>query len=124
MELTDKILIENEKEAQNFINNWKCAKIYSSLSVKDFKKYPALLSYYEDDNDYSMNYSATAYYSISYLDDFEEYTGMNLDVAKIYAFIKKDMQNPYYDNADAERIHAYQDILKFIEENINKDKNN
>ena len=39
MELTDKILINNEKEAQNFIDNWKCAKIYSSLSVKDFEKY-------------------------------------------------------------------------------------
>lgn len=71
MELTDKILINNEKEAQNFIDNWKCAKVYSSLSVKDFEKYPALLSYYEDDNDYSMSYSATAYYSITYLDDFE-----------------------------------------------------
>ena len=47
MELTDKILINNEKEAQNFIDNWKCAKVYSSLSVKDFEKYPALLSYYE-----------------------------------------------------------------------------
>ena len=117
MKLTDKILINNEKEAQNFIDNWKCAKVYSSLSVKDFEKYPALLSYYEDDNDYSMSYSATAYYSITYLDDFEEYASMSPGIAKIYAFIKKDMQNPYYDNGDAERIHAYQDILKFIEEN-------
>ena len=124
MELYNKILIRNEKEAQSFIDSWNRQKVNHYLEVKDFEKYPVLLCYKEDESDYSMSYSSQGYWSITYLDDFEEYTGINLDVAKIYAFIKKDMKNPYYDNADAERIHAYRDILKFIEENINNDKNN
>ena len=122
MKLYNKILIENEKEAQSFIDSWNRQKVSHYLDIKDFERYPALLCYEEDENDYSMSYASQGYWSITYLDDFEEYTGMNLDVAKIYAFIKEDMQNPYYDNADAERIHAYQDILKFIKDNINKDE--
>ena len=31
MELTNKILINNEKEAQNFIDNWKHNQIWSTL---------------------------------------------------------------------------------------------
>ena len=71
MELTNKILINNEKEAQNFIDNWKHNQIWSTLKVKDFEKYPVVVSYYEDYNDYGMSYTATAYYSITYLSDFE-----------------------------------------------------
>ena len=71
MELTNKILINNEKEAQNFIDNWKHNQIWSTLKVKDFEKYPAVVCYYEDYNDYGMSYTATDYYSITYLDDFE-----------------------------------------------------
>lgn len=71
MELTDKILINNEKEAQDLIDSWKIYKWYNSLSLKDFEKYPALVCYYDDENDYSMSYSATVYYSITYLDDFK-----------------------------------------------------
>ena len=72
MELTDKILINNQKEAQDFIDYWKHSQIYNFLHVKDFKHYPVLLSYYEDYNDYEMSYTATAYYSITYLEDFKE----------------------------------------------------
>lgn len=71
MELYDKILIRNEKEAQNFIDNWNRCKVSHYLKVKDFEKYPALLCYGEDDNDYSMSYASQGYWSITYLDDFE-----------------------------------------------------
>ena len=40
--------------------------------VYDFEKYPALVCYYDDENDYSMSYSASVYYSITYKDDFNE----------------------------------------------------
>lgn len=117
MELYNKILIRNEKEAQEFIDSWNYQKVSHYLEVKDFEKYPALLCYEEDENDYSMSYASTGYWSITYLDDFEEYSTIKQSVADIYNFIKKDISNPYYDNGDAERIHAYQDILKFIKEN-------
>lgn len=118
MELYNKILIHNEKEAQSFIDSWNRQKVSHYLEVKDFERYPALLCYGEDETDYSMSYASRGYWSITYLDDFEEYTGMNLDVAKIYNFIKKERKNPYYDdNAYLERINGYDDILKFIEEN-------
>ena len=72
MELTEKILIHNEKEAQYFIDNWNRYKVSHYLEVKDFEKYPALLCYGEDDNDYSMSYASQGYWSIVYLDDFNE----------------------------------------------------
>jgi hypothetical protein len=72
MELTDKILINNENQVKAIIMAWDMDKFYHYLQIKDFKQYPAILSYYIDDNDYSMNYSATVYYSITYLSDFEE----------------------------------------------------
>ena len=72
MELTEKILIHNEKEAQILIDSWDSFKYSHFLEVKDFKKYPALVCYYVDKNDYSMNYSASVVYSITYLDDFDE----------------------------------------------------
>lgn len=122
MELYEKILIRNEKEASDFINNWESNKVRNYLSVEDFKKYPALLCYGEDDNDYSMSYASQGYWSITYPDDFNEKVSDNSDVDKIYNFIKKDIENPYYDNGDCERIHGYQDILKFIEDNIYKDE--
>ena len=122
MELYEKILIRNEKEASDFIDNWESNKVRNYLSVEDFKKYPALLCYGEDDNDYSMSYASQGYWSITYPDDFDEKVSDNSDVDKIYNFIKKDMKNPYYDNGDCERIHGYQDILKFIEDNIYKDE--
>lgn len=71
MELTSKIHIYNEKQAQDLIDEWNHNKWYHMLSVKDFEKYPALVCYYDDENDYSMSYSATVYYSITYLDDFD-----------------------------------------------------
>lgn len=117
MELYNKILIKNEKEAQDFIDSWNRQKVSHYLEVKDFEKYPALLCYEEDETDYSMSYASQGYWSITYLDDFEEYSTIKQSVADIYNFIKKDISNPYYDNGDAERIHAYQDILKFIKEN-------
>ena len=70
MELYDKILIHNENEAQNFIDSWKRNKVHNYLEVKDFEKYPTLLCYLEDDNDYSMSYASQGYWSITYLDDF------------------------------------------------------
>lgn len=118
MELYNKILIRNEKEAQSFIDNWEKNKVCSFLNIKDFEKYPALLSYYEDENDYSMNYSAHGYYSITYLDDFEEYSTIEQSVADIYNYIEKELDNPYYDdNAYLERIKGYENVLKFIKEN-------
>ena len=72
MELCNKILIRNEKEAQDFIDNWNCQKVSHYLEVKDFEKYPALLCYDEDENDYSMSYASTGYWTIIYLDDFND----------------------------------------------------
>lgn len=73
MELYNKILIKNEKEARSFIDSWNRQKVSHYLEVKDFKKYPALLCYEEDENDYSMSYASQGYWSITYLDDFEIY---------------------------------------------------
>ena len=118
MELYEKILIRNEKEAKEFIDNWKSNKVRSYLSVEDFKKFPALLCYMEDDWDYSMNYASQGYWAITYLDDFEEYSNIKQNVADIYNYIKKELDNPYYDdNAYLERIKGYENVLKFIKEN-------
>ena len=118
MELYDKILIHNEKEAQNFIDSWNRNKVNHYLEVKDFERYPALLCYGEDETDYSMNYSSQGYWSITYLDDFEEYSNIKQSVVDIYNYIKKELDNPYYnDNAYLERINGYKNILNFIKEN-------
>ena len=71
MELTYKILIQNKKQTQDLINEWDNNQWRHFLQLKDFEKYPALVCYYEDYNYYGMSYTATAYYSITYLDDFE-----------------------------------------------------
>ena len=41
MELTDKILIQNEKQAQDLINEWDNNQWRHFLRLKDFEKYPA-----------------------------------------------------------------------------------
>ena len=123
MELYNKILIHNEKEAQNFIDSWNRNKVNHYLEVKDFERYPALLCYGEDESDYSMNYASQGYWSITYLDDFEEYSTIKQSVADIYNYIKKELDNPYYDdNAYLERIKGYENVLKFIKENKLLDK--
>ena len=49
---------------------------------------------------------------------FEEYSNIKQSVADIYNYIKKELDNPYYDdNAYLERINGYRNVLKFIEEN-------
>ena len=126
MELYDKILIHNEKEAQNFIDSWNRNKVNHYLEVKDFERYPALLYYGEDETDYSMRYNSQGYWSITYLDDFEEYSTIKQNVADIYNYIKKELDNPYYnDNAYLERIEGYKNVLNFIKENklLDKDGN-
>ena len=118
MELCYKTLIENESEAQSFIDNWNRQKVNHYLEVKDFEKYPALLCYEEDESDYSEKYASRGYWSITYLDDFEEYSNIKQSVADIYNYIKKELDNPYYnDNAYLERIKGYENVLKFIREN-------
>lgn len=118
MELYNKILIKNENEAQSFIDNWNKQKVNHYLEVKDFEKYPALLCYGEDESDYSMNYNSQGYWSIIYLDDFDEYSNMKQSVADIYNYIKSELDNPYYDdNAYLERINGYRNVLNFIKEN-------
>lgn len=115
-----KILLKSKEEYESFVNfNTGYQKGYGIVKnwLSEPEKYPCVCTY---DTRYNGNGPDELDGDFVYLDDFEEYTGMNLDVAKIYAFIKEDMQNPYYDNADAERIHAYQDILKFIKDNINQ----
>lgn len=72
MELTEKILIENKQQAQSLIDSWTSSKYWHFLRVKDFEKYPALVCYYVDENDYSMSHSASVSYSITYKDDFED----------------------------------------------------
>ena len=118
-----KILLNSKEEFESFVNfNTGYQKGYGNVSsnwLSEPEKYPCVCTY---DIRYNGNGPDELDGDFVYLDDFEEYAGMNLDVAKIYAFIKEDMQNPYYDNADAERIHAYRDILKFIKDNINKDE--
>lgn len=71
MELYNKTIIRNENDAQNLINSWNSYKWWHYLKLEDFKKYPALVCYYDDENDYNMSHSASVYYSITYLDDFE-----------------------------------------------------
>ena len=117
-----KILLKSKEEFESFVNfNTGYQKGYGHVSnwLNEPEKYPCVCTY---DIRYNGNGPDELDGDFVYLDDFGEYAGMNLDVAKIYAFIKEDMQNPYYDNADAERIHAYRDILKFIKDNINKDE--
>lgn len=72
MELNNKILIRNESEALNLINDWNKSGISNFLRVTDFEKYPALICYYLDENNYSLSHSSSAYYSITYLSDFNE----------------------------------------------------
>ena len=118
----EKILLKSKEEYESFVEfNTGYQKGYGIVKnlLSEPEKYPCVCTY---DIRYNSNGPDDLDGDFVYLDDFEEYTGMNLDVAKIYAFIKEDMQNPYYDNADAERIHAYRDILKFIKDNINKDE--
>ena len=67
----NKILIHNEEQVKAIIMAWGYDKFSHFLQIKDFEKYPALVCYYNDENDYSMSYSAHVYYSITYLDDFE-----------------------------------------------------
>jgi len=123
MELYSKILIKNENEAQRFIDSWNRQKVNHYLEVKDFERYPALLCYDEDESDYSMNYTSQGYWSITYLDDFEEYSSIKQSVADIYNYIEKELDNPYYDdNAYTERINGYKNILNFIKENKLLDK--
>ncbi len=123
MELYSKILIKNENEAQRFIDSWNRQKVNHYLEVKDFERYPALLCYDEDESDYSMNYASQGYWSITYLDDFEEYSSIKQSVADIYNYIEKELDNPYYnDNAYTERINGYKNILNFIKENKLLDK--
>ena len=73
MELYNKILIKNENAAKNLIDDWNSNKWWHMLKVEDFDKYPAIVCYFDDENDYSMSHSATVYYSIVYLDDFENF---------------------------------------------------
>lgn len=123
MELYNKILIHNEKETQNFIDSWNRHKVNHYLEVKDFERYPALLCYGEDETDYSMSYASQGYWSITYLDDFEEYSTTKQSVADIYNYIKRELDNPYYnDNAYLERITGYENVLNFIKENKLLDK--
>ncbi len=75
MELYNKILIHNEKEAQSFIDSWNKNKVNHYLEAKDFERYPALLCYGEDETNYSMSYASKGYWSITYLDDFDEDNG-------------------------------------------------
>ena len=72
MELTEKILINNEQQAQSLIDSWTHSKYWHYLRIKDFEKFPALVCYYIDENDYSMSHSASVSYSITYKDDFED----------------------------------------------------
>ena len=72
MELTEKILINNEQQAPSPIDSWTSYKYWHYLRIKDFEKFPALVTYYIDENDYSMSHSASVYYSITYKDDFED----------------------------------------------------
>ena len=72
MELTEKILINNEQQAQSLIDSWTHSKYWHYLRIKDFEKFPALVCYYVDENDYSMSHSASVSYSITYKDDFED----------------------------------------------------
>ena len=72
MELYNKILVKNKEQAQSIIDNWEADKVYSFLRIEDFEKFPCVFSYYLDENDYDMTYASSAYYSIVYLDDFED----------------------------------------------------
>lgn len=72
MELYNKILVKSKEQAQFIIDNWKAEKVSSFININDFEKFPCIFSYYIDENDYSMTYASQAYYSIVYLDDFED----------------------------------------------------
>lgn len=72
MELYNKILVKNKEQAQSIIDDWKADKVYSFLRIEDFEKFPCVFSYYINENDYDMTYASHAYYSIVYLNDFED----------------------------------------------------
>lgn len=72
MELCGKILVKNKESAQAIIDNWEREKISSFLTINDFKKFPCVFSYYIDENNYDITYASEGYYSIVYLDDFDE----------------------------------------------------
>lgn len=72
MVLNDKTLLKSKEEAQNLINDWKCQKIGSRPSIDEFEKFPCVIAYYIDEDDYSMSCWAYMSYAIIYPDDFED----------------------------------------------------
>ena len=67
----NKILIHNEEQVKAIIMAWGYDKFSHFLQIKDFEKFPAILCYFIDENDYSLSHSAAVYHNIVYLDDFE-----------------------------------------------------
>jgi len=114
----EKILLKSKEAFETFIKLNTCdQKGYKNVSnwLSEPERYPCICIY---DIRYNGNGPDDLDGDFVYLDDFEEYAGMNLDVAKIYNFIKKERENPYYDdNAYLERIKGYENVLKFIKEN-------
>ena len=82
------------------------------------EKYPCIVMY---DIEYNGNGPDHLIGDFVYSDDFDEKVSDKHDVDKIYNFIKKEDENPYYDdNAYSERCAGYRQIMKFIEDNIYK----
>ncbi len=72
MELWNKILVKNKESAQSIIDQWEKDEVFSLITIDDFKKFPCVFSYYIDENNYDITYASEGYYSIVYLDDFDE----------------------------------------------------
>ncbi len=72
--MTDKTIINSQEELNFYIKQIENGEIYGDkfLYYGDYyaEKFPCVLGLTIDFNDYSMQYSATAYGVIVYMDDF------------------------------------------------------
>lgn len=115
----EKILLKSKEQFDSFVNdNTGYQPYYGNVRswLSEPTSYPCVLSW---DIEYNGNGPDRLIGDFVYPDDFDEQVSDKSDVDKIYNFIKKENENPYYDdNAYSERCEGYRQIMKFIEDNI------
>jgi len=117
----EKQLLKSKEEFENFVNDQTGYVLYHGNVdswIDEPEKYPCIAVY---DIEYDSNSCDHLVGDFVYPDDFDEKVSDKPDVDKIYNFIKKENENPYYDdNAYSERCEGYRQIMKFIKDNIYK----
>lgn len=116
----EKELLKSKEQFKKFVNDHTGYQSFygeTSSYLDEPDRYPCILMWdiWDDSNG-----PAQLCGDFVYPDDFDEKVSDKSDVNKIYNFVKKDMQNSYYDIGDCERIQGYRDVLRFIDENIYK----